>query len=244
MNYKIGEVLENKKLALDIFQIKIKGKYSGEPGQFFMLRNWEKNPFFSRPLGIVDIDDESISFMYQVIGTGTERFSKLKAGDEIKLWGPLGNGFNKEEIVSKENIAIISAAVGMAPLYYTAKKFNLKGDFYQGFSDETYALDLLNNLDMEIFHTTETGISGEKGLITDIIDYDKYDLFIACGPLGMLKALEDLIPKEKDLIYSVDGIMACGYGVCGGCSKKAEDGYVKTCKDGPVFNRGEIELNG
>lgn len=37
--------------------------------------------------------------------------------------------------------------------------------------------------------------------------------------------------------------MACGVGACLGCSVKSSQGaYKKVCKDGPVFEAGEIEL--
>jgi dihydroorotate dehydrogenase electron transfer subunit len=39
--------------------------------------------------------------------------------------------------------------------------------------------------------------------------------------------------------------MACGVGACLGCARKLkndDDGYVKVCKDGPVFNMNEVEL--
>ena len=50
-----------------------------------------------RPISICEIDKENgrLRVVYRVTGpkTGTEEFSKLKAGDIIPVIGPLGNGF-------------------------------------------------------------------------------------------------------------------------------------------------------
>jgi len=34
--------------------------------------------------------------------------------------------------------------------------------------------------------------------------------------------------------------MACGIGACYGCPVNTKQGYKLVCKDGPVFNAGEI----
>ena len=34
--------------------------------------------------------------------------------------------------------------------------------------------------------------------------------------------------------------MACGLGVCYGCSIKTKDGMKKVCRDGPVFNMKDV----
>lgn len=64
-------------------------------GQFYMLRAWDNYPTLSRPISIHDIDENSITFLYKVVGEGTKIFSRLTPGDNIKLEGPYGNGYQK-----------------------------------------------------------------------------------------------------------------------------------------------------
>jgi dihydroorotate dehydrogenase electron transfer subunit len=39
---------------------------------------------------------------------------------------------------------------------------------------------------------------------------------------------------------SVEEKMACGFGVCLGCAVKTAKGYIRACKEGPVFNIREV----
>ena len=56
-------VLFNKKIKDDIYMLKLKGKFEGKEGQFYMLK--PKNTFLAKPISIHDIDDEGITFLYQ-----------------------------------------------------------------------------------------------------------------------------------------------------------------------------------
>jgi dihydroorotate dehydrogenase electron transfer subunit len=67
-------------------------------------------------------------------------------------------------------------------------------------------------------------------------------LFFLCGPYGMLKALSFL---PHDITYvSMEGMMACGFGICMGCAvkKRNKRGYFRTCTEGPAFKLKDIEL--
>ena len=66
--------------------------------------------------------------------------------------------------------------------------------------------------------------------------------FIACGPLGMLKALDKLAAKsgiEGEL--SLEEKMGCGFGVCLGCMVETKDGRKRVCAEGPIFKTGELK---
>ncbi|MFH1837023.1 MAG: hypothetical protein ABH862_02755, partial [Candidatus Omnitrophota bacterium] len=63
----------------------------------------------------------------------------------------------------------------------------------------------------------------------------------ACGPKPMLKEVARIAGKYKTSAQvSLDEYMACGIGVCQGCAIKTKSGYKLVCKDGPVFDAGEI----
>ena len=78
------------------------------------------------------------------------------------------------------------------------------------------------------------------------------DQYFACGPRPMLKALDEYVQAHGDdrtLQVSLDSRMACGYGVCLGCSTPvrslSEDGREivtrkRVCRDGPVFRGNEV----
>ena len=81
MNRGIYEILENKALTKDIFQMILSGETSHitAPGQFI---NIQLDGFYlRRPISICDYDDKTITIIYKVVGQGTEAMAKLAAGE-------------------------------------------------------------------------------------------------------------------------------------------------------------------
>ena len=110
----MAKIIFNKQLEIDIYHMKVAGNYKGTMGQFYMLRGWSSlNPILDRPFSIFDLDGESISFLYKVIGEGTHLLSRLKENDDIKLFGPYGNGFPQV----KGKVALIGGGLGLALLF-------------------------------------------------------------------------------------------------------------------------------
>ncbi|GAA0717983.1 dihydroorotate dehydrogenase electron transfer subunit [Clostridium malenominatum] len=240
MEYREDKVLYNKEICSGIWELKISGDFKGEPGQFYMLRAWENEPLLSRPISIYSIDEEGISFLYKIVGKGTEILKKLQKGNEIKLTGPLGNGFSLDKIKGK--VALVAGGIGIAPMYYLAQKLNLcEIHLYGGFKDESYSTEKFSPYVKKVLIATESGEEGEKGYITDYVDVDNYDVVISCGPEIMMNKLVSKC-KEKDVtIYvSMEKHMACGVGACLVCTCKTNDGYKRACKEGPVFLGEEL----
>ena len=67
-----------------------------------------------------------------------------------------------------------------------------------------------------------------------------YSYFYACGPLPMLRAIERVAQTPGQ--YSMEERMGCGFGACMGCTIQTRSGPRRVCKDGPVFDRGEVIL--
>lgn len=235
-SYREAKVIFNKRINDDIYFCKLKTKLNAKAGQFFMLRcdSFRNSPLLSRPFGVCDQDDSSMSFLYQVRGVGTKILSDLKEGSKVKLLGPLGNGFNIRE---DKKSAIVAGGIGIAPLLYLAKSLNKKADFYAGFSYEEYFTDCFKGY---VNSTTITIDKKDKIFITDKIDTDKYDVIYACGPNPMLKSLANK-NKNTEIQISMEAHMACGIGACLGCTVENVNGdFIRVCKDGPVFDSKEI----
>jgi dihydroorotate dehydrogenase electron transfer subunit len=56
----------------------------------------------------------------------------------------------------------------------------------------------------------------------------------------MLKAV--LAAAKSDGQLSLEERMGCGFGACMGCTIKTKSGNKRVCKDGPVFDSGEVLL--
>ena len=101
--------------------------------------------------------------------------------------------------------------------------------------------------------TTDDGTYKEKGFAINFLKQDiekqKMDCIYACGPLPMLKAVQQLAKeKEIECQISLEEKMACGLGVCLGCAVKTAKSpkdapeYYHVCKGGPVFNSRDVEI--
>lgn len=230
----MGKVLSNERLADGVYHLKVETNSGGKMGQFYMLRAWGAYPILSRPLSIHDVNEDSIDFLYHVVGEGTEIFSRLAIGDSIELEGPFGTGFPQVE----GKVALIGGGIGIAPLYHCAKQ--LPGsDVYLGFSREAFRTEAFRPLAAEL--TVDVG-----GLVLNSVDFSQYDHIFVCGPQPMLKAaqLKGMAAKEAGsdtkVYLSLENRMACGIGACLVCSVSCRDGQRKACADGPVFLSEEV----
>ena len=233
----MAEILQNEQVSDDFYLMKVKKENQAAMGQFYMLRAWNEYPVLSRPISVFDADPETVSFLYKVVGKGTEIFTKQKAGDEITLDGPHGNGFPEV----KGKIALVGGGVGIAPLYLTAKTLkkldpDTKVDIYLGFSGQPILTDRYEAVADQV--KVNVG-----GFVTDDIDPREYDFILTCGPEIMMKVLyrkcRDL--KAKAPVYvSMENRMACGIGACLVCTCKTSKGNRRACKDGPVMLGNEV----
>lgn len=236
LKYSKENIYENTKINDSTYKIVLKGNFTGEPGQFYMLRAWKNGPLLSRPISIHNLYEDKIEFMYQVVGEGTEALSKLNSGDELEITGPLGNGFDTDKINGR--IAVVAGGIGTAPMCYLIKK--LKGKdivAYYGFRDNVYDLEEITDIVKEVNITTEDGSVGYKGYITDIFKPELYDMVLCCGPEIMMNKVIGMCKEKNVSIYvTLEKHMACGIGACLVCTCKTKSGNKRACKDGPVFN--------
>ncbi|WP_422661053.1 dihydroorotate dehydrogenase electron transfer subunit [Paenibacillus sp. EC2-1] len=230
----MATVISNKKVAEGVGLLEVESSLGGKPGQFYMLRAWDKYPLLSRPISIFDAGEDRIQFLYQVVGEGTRRFFELRSGDQLQIEGPFGNGFPE----ANGSVALVGGGIGIAPLYYMAKTIK-NADIYLGFSREPYLTEEFQRVSNQLH--IQVG-----GTVLDQINFRDYKTVIACGPHGMLKAVQSMqeeIGVPNHVYVSLENRMACGIGACLVCSVKCKDGRKKACTDGPVFPVEEVVFN-
>lgn len=244
VKYLKAEVKENNKICNGIYKLVVEHNHEVKAGQFYMLK--PKSALLGRPISVCEVNGNNVSFLYAVVGAGTNEFMELKAGENIEVIGPLGNGFD----VTKDygRVALVGGGIGIAPMLELGKKLrenfpNIKMDLYGGFRDEPYLVDEIAKYADEVFVTTNSGNYGTKGFVTDVIDLNKYDTVLCCGPEVMMKKVVEICKEKGTKVYvSMEKHMACGVGACLVCTCKTKEGNKRTCKDGPVFDGYDIEF--
>lgn len=244
-----ANIVSQQELYDQVFQLVVKAPEVAalaEAGQFVQLRILNSNCLLRRPVGIAAADKEKgiVAFIYRVVGKGTKAISELKAGDTINVLGPLGNGFD----TTAKKPLIVGGGMGLSPVLFYAAAMQGKADVLMGgkTAGELFWQDLFTGKVQEIFCTTDDGSLGTKGftttLLPELLEKKDYDLVVACGPEIMMKGIAK-IAKEHGLRcqVSLEKRMGCGLGACLSCSIDTTDGKrKKVCKDGPVFEAGEV----
>lgn len=239
--YERVEIVLNEKIASNIYKMVVKGDFKANVGQFYMIKCFEDVNMLPRPISICDLTENEMTFLYAVVGKGTEIMSKKRIGDIIEILGPLGNGFNAEEFGEDKRVAMIAGGIGIAPFLYLAKKLNAKVDLYAGFRDEIYFIDDFKDYVENVYISTNDGSTGHKGFITEIVKRDFYDGVYCCGPNPMMNSVKNL-ELGVPVYLSLESRMACGIGACLACSCRTNDGMKRICKEGPVFEAKEVNF--
>jgi dihydroorotate dehydrogenase electron transfer subunit len=255
------EIISNKKIADNIFELVIKGELTNEvkgPGQFFHVKVGEGSvPLLRRPISLchVDRNRKEVSMIYRADGEGTRQLAKAGPGMTLDVLGPLGNGFStgNEQVPPSGRALIVGGGVGVPPLYLLSKTLVAKGvqvTHVLGFQTDSVVFyeEKFKELG-PTFIATVDGTRGTKGFVTDVIDQEglSFDIIYTCGPLPMLKALETKYGEDYPVFLSLEERMGCGIGACLACVCHTQDdpsgaAYRKVCTDGPVFKAGEVVL--
>jgi dihydroorotate dehydrogenase electron transfer subunit len=226
---------------------------AAQPGQFIMARCGNET-ILPRPFGIHSAADGEISLLIGVVGKGTEWLSHKKQGDTLDIFGPLGNGYTLTEKAS--NLLLVAGGLGIAPLRFLAETAAGAGKqvtILNGARNTASLIPVMSSQGMfskgimatavHCFNATEDGSEGFKGLATQLIPHylEKIDQVFACGPMSMYKTMAQMeVLKNKHVQVSLEIMMGCGTGVCYGCTIKTQKGLQQVCKDGPVFDMGDV----
>jgi len=259
---KKGKILRVKKITdlEKLFEIVLPGgeNLNHEPGQFVMvsLLGVGEAPFSvsSSPTKL-----GSFELVVRNVGKLTNALNRLKAGDEVGIRGPFGNGF-PVHILDGSDLLFVAGGIGIVPLHSLINyAIDNRRDFGKVnillgcnrpedmlFSDEldewTKRLDV--NFECTV-DRADSGWKGNIGLITSLIPGinlipERTFAFVVGPPIMykfvVAKLLEKEIP-ERQILISLERHMKCGLGKCGHCQING----IYCCQEGPVFSYDKIK---
>ncbi len=240
MKQSLFEITENAQLTESVYKMTLSGDVSAitAPGQFVNLKL--DGLYLRRPISVCDVQNNTLTIIYKVVGKGTAQMSKMQSGTLDVLTG-LGNGYDLT--VAGEKPVLLGGGVGVPPMYLLAKKLIAQGKQVRvvlGFNtkDEVFYENEFKALGADVTVTTVDGSYGIKGFVTDALKDMEYTYFYTCGPEPMLKAVYKASQTSGQM--SFEKRMGCGFGACMGCSCKTITGYKRICKEGPVMRKEEI----
>jgi len=187
----------------------------GAPGQFFMLE--APGRVLPRPMSLCLATPGELAFLIDPIGPGTRALCGLRAGEQLGILGPLGNGFR----LDVERPLLVGGGIGVAPLPYLSECLG-RPPAVLGFRSVWHAeaAALVPNAEVVI----------EPTYVTEAM-HAGHDV-LACGPEPMLQAVRRLTPHAQ---LAWEAPMACGYGACHGCVVEVDGQLKRLCVEGPVL---------
>jgi len=226
-------------------------------GQFAMLKaHAGYEPLLRRALAIYRAETSSkLSFLYQVLGRGTEMLSTLGPGGKVDALLPLGNawleekrdilqiknGDNERSQTRPDRAIIVAGGIGSASVLMLAEELSraqVDTRIFFGAANRQSAtgcgLEDFRSLALPLTLTTDDGSLGERGFVTaPFEDYLKENgaeraIVYTCGPWVMMRRVAAICQEYGvECHASLEAPMGCGFGVCVGC-------VVAVKTDGPA----------
>ena len=255
----IATAESNRELApgYQLLTLEFKEDIDVLPGQFAMLRARASfEPLLRRALAVYRLrSPRHISFLYQVLGRGTQALSQVRQGGEIDALLPLGNSWPIRELGGR-NALVVAGGIGsasMLTLCEDLKRERVDTTVFFGAASERAAvgcgLNDFRELGVPVTLTTDDGSLGEKGFVTMPLEHrlrktgGAGTVIYACGPWAMMRRVAEIaVQFDTQCHVSLEAPMGCGFGVCVGCvvavkteGPLAYGSYKRVCTDGSIF---------
>lgn len=211
------------------------------PGQFLMLRlaNWD-DPLIGRPLAMYETAPDAdgvptyVDVVYVVAGKLTSRLQRFGDGQEIDVWGPLGNGFPAQDA---DHLIMVAGGIGQTPFLALAKEHAGRQSYGVGSRNVPTVprislcygarnagllagVEDFRHAGVEVHVSTDDGSAGHHGLVTDLLirlldEKTPRVRIVCCGPEKMMEAAARIaIERGVPAQVSLETPMACGIGIC------------------------------
>jgi dihydroorotate dehydrogenase electron transfer subunit len=236
-------------------------EFAAAPGQFAMLRSQASaEPLLRRALAIYQVESPSrLSFLYQVLGRGTQVLSALHPGDLVESLGPLGNRWHLPEA---GRAVLVAGGIGSASVLMLAQellKARIETAIFFGAASHSAAIGCglrdFEALGLPLVITTDDGSLGEAGFVTTPLERFLRSTgavgvsIYACGPWPMMARTAQISDSAgAPCFVSLEAPMGCGFGVCVGCvfAVKADapsgyGSYKRVCVDGSIFPASVVD---
>lgn len=235
VSQRLVAVLENVAIARDTYRLRLDDPILARailPGQFLMIRpaaEGADDPLLGRPFALYDVTTDAagaptaVDVVYLVVGRGTAALAQRRPGEQLSVWGPLGNGFGPPPAGP---VIFVAGGIGQTPFLALGRwwlgkmSYGLQSKGLDppcpgsavGLSSSSSATLLYGvrtaallagvndfrqvGIDVEI--ATDDGSAGHRGFVTELLarrlkQGERPARIVGCGPSPMLAALASLV---------------------------------------------------
>ncbi len=284
--YRSATIVHHERIAAGTWRLRLdcpELAAAAVPGQFAMLRiPHRQDPLLARPLAVYDTFSSPVvepgrlrqggdparyvDFIYVVHGRFTTALEGMPAGQELVVWGPLGNGFR---VPAVDHLVLVAGGIGQTALLSLGRE--LSGQARYGAPTRPTAgpagrvsvcwgarhaglfggIEDFRAAGFDVHQATLDGSTGHHGTVLDLLE-SRFGAAGAgvhvacCGPDPMMAAVARWAAgRGIRCDVSLEAPMACGIGICFTCVARVRDAdgdwdYRRTCIEGPVFDAARI----
>ena len=258
--YRTARIVQHSQIADNTWRLRVdcpELASAAIPGQFAMLRIPRRNdPLLARPLAVYDTYCDAaagagrlrqgsappryVDFIYAVHGRFTTALREIPAGQDLVVWGPLGNGFR---VPATEHLVLVAGGIGQTALLSLGR--DLTGQATYGPPSRPTPT--------RVGRVSVCWGARHAGLFGGIEDYRAagFDVHVATldGSAGLRGTVVDLLDSLFGTAAPGTHVACCGHhgvGICFTCVARVRDAsggwdYRRTCIEGPVFDAARIE---
>jgi len=244
----MAKILKRERLVPNVHLLQVQAPEiasKSKPGQFVIVMpdDWGERI----PLTIADWDEDegSVTAVFIVVGTSTQKLSLLRAGDEVPVFvGPLGKPF---EIKKYGTVLCTGGCFGIAAIYPVARALkeagnriitllDVKANYLLYWEDRLRAVsDQFHISARDSYYDCKDYIPQKIKSVMDKEKKIQRVISIGCTYL-MYACSEATRPLGIETIVSLNPIMVDGTGMCGACRVTVDGKTRFACVDGPNFN--------
>ena len=222
-----------------------------KPGQFVILRLYEKGERIPLTIADADPDRGTITIISQRVGKSTAYLEDMPDSEGIMdVVGPLGH---PTKIERYGHVVCIGGGIGIAPVHPIAQGMKRAGNHVTSIlgartKDLMILEDNMRAASDDVLVCTDDGSYGVKGFVTDILKglvagERGIDCVVAIGPIPMMRAVS-IMTAELGIptIVSLNSLMVDATGMCGACRVTVDGATKFTCVDGPEFDGHKVDF--
>jgi ferredoxin--NADP+ reductase len=221
-----------------------------KPGQFIIVRIDEKGERIPFTIADFDVEEGTITLIFQEVGKSTRHMGQLEVGDGFEnVAGPLGR---PSDIQNYGTVIIVGGGVGIAPIFPITRALKQAGNEVIAIigarsKDLLFWEERMAEVSDQLIVCTDDGSAGRKGLVTEPLKEilsarPNVARVWGIGPAVMMKFVAAATrPFGVQTIVSLNSIMIDGTGMCGGCRVVLNQGTKFVCVDGPEFDGHQVD---
>ncbi len=248
------KILDKKNITNNVYIVKIQAPRVAKvilPGQFVIVRVDEKGERTPFPVCEFDVEDGSISIIFNATGSTAGDLIKLSVGDNIKDFvGPIGHASPLiGKVKTLKNVLFVADDLGFARIYteiFWLNKNNVASDAIISYdtNDEFKYKDKIGAVCRNLTEAKSDIEDISSKLVDKLESNIDYDIVVAIGSTPMMREVAK-ITKDRNVqsIVSLTTLILDGTGMCGAC-RLTIGGEVKfVCQDGPEFDAHLVDYD-